>query len=123
MFVNLGGNAIKFTDQGEVVIEVTEESRSGGNITLHGSVRDTGIGIPFQKQAKIFEPFSQADASTTRRFGGTGLGLAISSQLVEMMHGKIWLESEPARARRFTLRRRSALARISRDCDRTRPRS
>ncbi len=94
VIVNLGGNAVKFTNEGEVVIDVTEKSRSDGEITLHCSVKDTGIGIPPEKQAKIFDPFIQADVSTTRRFGGTGLGLSISSQLVEMMKGDIWLESE-----------------------------
>ncbi|MFV1967690.1 MAG: response regulator, partial [Pirellulaceae bacterium] len=92
--VNLGGNAIKFTAAGEVVIDVTEKSRSDAEITLHCSVKDTGTGIPPEKQVRIFDPFSQADVSTTRRFGGTGLGLSISAQLVEMMKGDIWLESE-----------------------------
>jgi signal transduction histidine kinase/CheY-like chemotaxis protein len=101
VIVNLGGNAIKFTDSGEVVIEVTEKSRSDGQITLHCSVNDTGIGIPPDKQTKIFDPFSQADVSTTRRFGGTGLGLSISSQLVEMMQGDIWLDSESGRGTTF----------------------
>jgi signal transduction histidine kinase/DNA-binding response OmpR family regulator len=94
VIVNLGGNAIKFTDAGEVVIDVTEKSRSGTAITLQCTVPDTGIGIAPELQVKIFDPFSQADVSTTRRFGGTGLGLSISSQLVEMMKGDIWLESE-----------------------------
>ncbi len=94
VIVNLGGNALKFTDAGEVVIDVSEDSRSDELLTLHCSVQDTGAGIAAEKQAKIFEPFSQADVSTTRRYGGTGLGLSISSQLVEMMGGRIWLESE-----------------------------
>ncbi len=93
MIVNLVGNAIKFTEEGEVVVEVTETSRSNRHIVLHFSVRDTGIGIPPDKQSAVFEAFTQADASTTRRFGGTGLGLAISSQLVRMMNGEIWLDS------------------------------
>jgi PAS domain S-box-containing protein len=93
MIVNLVGNAIKFTEKGEVVVEVTEVSRANRHIRLHFSVKDTGIGIPPDKQQAVFEAFTQADASTTRRFGGTGLGLAISSQLVRMMHGDIWLES------------------------------
>ena len=91
---NLAGNAIKFTNEGEVIINVSEESREGNKVVLHTTITDTGIGIPAEKCEKIFEAFGQADASTTRRFGGTGLGLAISSQLVEMMNGKIWLESE-----------------------------
>jgi PAS domain S-box-containing protein len=92
--VNLVGNAVKFTDQGEVVVDVRGESIQEGEASLHFSVRDTGVGIPPEKQESIFELFSQADASTTRRFGGTGLGLAISSQLVEMMGGRIRVKSE-----------------------------
>jgi signal transduction histidine kinase/HPt (histidine-containing phosphotransfer) domain-containing protein len=94
IIVNLAGNAIKFTNDGEVVIEVTQHAREGKTICLHFAIKGTGIGIPEDKQARIFEAFSQADASTTRQFGGTGLALAISSQLVEMMKGRIWLESE-----------------------------
>ncbi|MBA2112938.1 hybrid sensor histidine kinase/response regulator [Bremerella alba] len=93
--VNLVGNAIKFTEHGEVVMKVENESFSGDSITLHFSVRDTGIGISKEKQAQIFDAFTQADASTTRQYGGTGLGLAICSQLTRMMGGKIWVESEP----------------------------
>ncbi len=94
IIVNLVGNAIKFTHEGEVEINVCRESLDRNRMRLHFSVRDTGIGIPRDKQQKIFEAFGQADASTTRRFGGTGLGLAISSQLVHMMNGRIWVESE-----------------------------
>ena len=94
--MNLVGNAIKFTDRGEVVVQVRPESRSGVKLELHFSVKDTGIGIPLEKQQVIFEAFSQADSSTTRRYGGTGLGLAISSQLVGLMGGKISVESQPA---------------------------
>lgn len=93
--VNLVGNSIKFTEHGEVVMKVENESFSGDMITLHFSVRDTGIGISQEKQAQIFEAFTQADASTTRQYGGTGLGLAICSQLTKMMGGRIWVESEP----------------------------
>ncbi|HVX09863.1 MAG TPA: response regulator [Pirellulales bacterium] len=91
--VNLVGNAIKFTDRGEVVLDARCESREDGRIWLHFTSRDTGIGIPQDKQRLIFEAFEQADESTSRRFGGTGLGLAISSRLVELMGGRIWVES------------------------------
>ncbi|HUY12983.1 MAG TPA: response regulator [Terriglobia bacterium] len=101
ILVNLLGNAIKFTQQGEVVLQVGNDGRSGDNVLLHFVVNDTGIGIPADKQKQIFEAFSQADTSTTRKFGGTGLGLTISSRLVEMMGGRIWVESEPGRGSRF----------------------
>ncbi|MBT5060395.1 MAG: response regulator [Gemmatimonadetes bacterium] len=92
--VNLVGNAIKFTAEGEVVVDVEIMSREADAIELRFAVRDTGIGIPADKQALIFEAFSQADSSTTRQFGGTGLGLNISRQLSELMGGHIWIESE-----------------------------
>ncbi len=96
VLVNLVGNAIKFTSHGEITIRVAVVNGppTESDYTLHFSVRDTGIGIPVNKQAAIFEAFSQADVSTTRQYGGTGLGLSISSQLVDMMGGEIWLESE-----------------------------
>lgn len=93
--VNLVGNAIKFTHDGEVVVRVEQEAVLNDSVQLHFSVADTGIGIPKDKQLLIFDSFAQADGSTTRQYGGTGLGLAISSQLVEMMGGRIWVESEP----------------------------
>ena len=99
--VNLVGNAIKFTEQGEVVLRVHVETHYNGDIQLRFSVADTGIGIPPDKQAVIFEAFSQADSSTTRRYGGTGLGLAISAQLVELMGGSISVESQPSRGSTF----------------------
>jgi CheY-like chemotaxis protein len=102
--LNLVGNAIKFTTQGEVVVQVRTLSEHEGNADLEFVVRDTGIGIPAEKQAVIFEAFTQADGSTTRRYGGTGLGLAISSQLVGMMDGHIRVESEPGRGSRFIFR-------------------
>jgi len=94
ILVNLTANAIKFTERGEVVIEVFSRAPSSGKSELHFSVADTGIGIPVEKQKTIFEPFSQADGSTTRTHGGTGLGLSIASQLIEKMHGEIWVESK-----------------------------
>lgn len=93
LLLNLTGNAIKFTDRGEVSVEVSLGKRLGGRAELIVLVKDTGIGIPPEKQAMIFEAFSQADTSTTRRYGGTGLGLAICVRLVELMHGRIWVES------------------------------
>ncbi len=94
VLVNLLSNAVKFTDAGEVFLNVNVESITADNVGLHFSVSDTGIGIPADKQSRIFRPFEQAENSTTRRFGGTGLGLTISGQLVEMMRGRIWVESE-----------------------------
>jgi two-component system sensor histidine kinase/response regulator len=99
--VNLVGNAIKFTEHGEIVVRVETEHQSEDLIRLHFTVSDTGVGIPADKQRLIFEAFSQADTSTTRRYGGTGLGLAISSQLVAMMAGRIWVESEAGRGSAF----------------------
>jgi len=101
ILVNLLGNAIKFTERGEVVVEVGIESHDPDVVVLHFSVRDTGIGIPRDKQRLIFEPFAQADGSTTRRYGGTGLGLAISMRLVETMGGRLWLESEAGQGSTF----------------------
>jgi PAS domain S-box-containing protein len=110
VILNLVGNAIKFTEKGEVVLRVEVESPNPGSlenteqdadISLHFAVSDTGIGIPPEKQELIFEPFSQADTSTTRRYGGTGLGLSISSRLIDMMHGRMWLESEAGRGSTF----------------------
>jgi signal transduction histidine kinase/CheY-like chemotaxis protein/ligand-binding sensor domain-containing protein len=93
ILMNLAGNALKFTGEGEIRVEVGLESTEGGWVTLHFTVADTGIGIAAEKQQSIFEPFEQADVSTTRRYGGTGLGLAISTKLVGIMHGRMWLES------------------------------
>lgn len=101
IIVNLVGNAIKFTEKGEVVVEVCTQARTASRTILHFFVRDSGIGIPKEKQQAIFEAFTQADASTTRRFGGTGLGLAIASQLVRLMGGSIWVESEPGQGATF----------------------
>lgn len=96
ILVNLISNAVKFTHGGEITVRVSvaDGPPAAENYSLHFSVADTGIGIPAEKQSKIFEAFSQADVSTTRQYGGTGLGLSIASQLVQMMGGRIWLESE-----------------------------
>jgi len=101
ILTNLVGNAIKFTAQGHVLVSVEEESSDATTTTLHVRVSDTGIGIPHEHQARVFEAFSQADGSVTRRFGGTGLGLSISSTLIAMMGGRIWVESEPGEGSTF----------------------
>ncbi|HPM81481.1 MAG TPA: response regulator [Candidatus Anammoximicrobium sp.] len=94
IIVNLVGNSIKFTEEGEIVLEVKCQRQTPVDATLEFSVRDTGIGIPAEKLASIFEPFTQADASTTRRYGGTGLGLSIVGQLVRLMGGQIGVDSQ-----------------------------
>jgi len=94
ILVNLIGNAIKFTQHGEVVVSVERVWQTADEVHLHFAVSDTGIGIPPDKQHALFDAFSQVDSSTTRRYGGTGLGLAISSQLVAMLGGRIWVESD-----------------------------
>jgi signal transduction histidine kinase/DNA-binding response OmpR family regulator len=101
VLMNLTANAIKFTEKGEVVVSVQEELRQNDRCVLRFTVRDTGIGIPIDKQEMIFHAFTQADGSTTRAYGGTGLGLAISSRLVSMMDGRIWVESEPGKGSSF----------------------
>ncbi len=94
IIVNLVGNAIKFTSAGGVIVQAEIQEETEKDVTLHFTVRDTGVGIPKGKQETIFEAFTQADTSMTRRYGGTGLGLAISSRLVRLMGGRIWVESE-----------------------------
>jgi PAS domain S-box-containing protein len=99
--VNLIGNAIKFTDAGEVALKLRVTQGEDGEQLLHFTVSDTGVGIPLEKQKSIFDPFSQADTSTTRKFGGTGLGLSISVRLVQMMGGHMWVESKPGVETKF----------------------
>jgi signal transduction histidine kinase len=94
VLVNLVGNAIKFTEQGEVLVQVETQEQNQARVVLHFRVKDSGIGIPKDKQSMIFDAFTQADSSTTRKYGGTGLGLAITTRLVMLMEGKLWVESE-----------------------------
>jgi len=106
VLINLVGNAIKFTEQGSVLLNISLQALEGESALLEFAVHDTGMGIPYEKQKSIFEAFSQADGSMTRRFGGTGLGLTISSRLVAMMGGRISVESHPGEGScfRFTVR-------------------
>jgi PAS domain S-box-containing protein len=101
ILTNLLGNAIKFTTHGQIRLTVREDVRIEGSTRLHFLVADTGIGIATEKQTTVFDAFSQADSSTTRRFGGTGLGLAISTTLVQMMGGRIWVDSQPGAGSTF----------------------
>jgi two-component system sensor histidine kinase/response regulator len=101
VLVNLVGNAIKFTHQGEVVVEIRRQSSDDSHVWLNFIVRDSGIGIPADRQQRIFQAFEQADTSTTRQYGGTGLGLAISDRIIEAMHGSIGIESEPDKGTSF----------------------
>ena len=110
VLINLGGNAVKFTAQGEVVISVAVVARSAGTVTLEVAVRDSGIGIAPEHQQRIFSGFTQAEASTTRRFGGTGLGLAICQRLVALMGGELLLDSAVGRGSRFHFRIELGLA-------------
>jgi two-component system, sensor histidine kinase and response regulator len=102
VIVNLASNAVKFTKKGEVAIDVSQISRTDDAIEIQASVRDTGIGIPPERQKNIFDAFTQGDASTTREYGGTGLGLTICSRLVAMMGGRIWLTSEKGKGSTFS---------------------
>jgi two-component system, sensor histidine kinase and response regulator len=112
ILVNLIGNAIKFTHRGEVVLQVTAEPATSEGMVLHFSVRDTGVGIPLDRQKSVFEAFTQADGSTTRTYGGTGLGLTIASQLVGLMGGRLWVESEPGKGSTFHFTARLAAVEV-----------
>jgi signal transduction histidine kinase/DNA-binding response OmpR family regulator/purine-cytosine permease-like protein/HPt (histidine-containing phosphotransfer) domain-containing protein len=109
ILINLGNNAVKFTHHGEIVIRVQVEEFGKDEVTLLFSVEDSGIGMSPAQQAKLFQSFSQADTSTTRKYGGTGLGLTISKRLTEMMHGRIWVESEEGEGSRFKFTARFGL--------------
>jgi signal transduction histidine kinase/DNA-binding response OmpR family regulator len=101
ILMNLVSNALKFTHEGKIAVSVRRESIQASRVALLFSVRDTGIGIPAEKHRAIFDPFTQADGSTTRKYGGTGLGLSIASGLVKMMDGRIWVESQPGQGATF----------------------
>ena len=102
ILINLSNNAVKFTDTGEIVVSIELVKKEDAQITLKFSVQDTGIGMTAEQAAKLFQPFAQADSSTTRKYGGTGLGLTISKRLSEMMGGEIWVESEPGQGSTFS---------------------
>jgi protein-histidine pros-kinase len=107
--MNLVGNALKFTERGSVTLRAKVAREFDNGVELEVEVTDTGIGIPAEKQRLIFNAFSQADESTTRKYGGTGLGLAISARLVEMLGGRIWVDSQPGSGAQFHFTGRYAL--------------
>jgi PAS domain S-box-containing protein len=113
VLVNLLGNAVKFTERGQVCVQVAlapERPAPGQAVLLHFQVSDTGVGIPLGQQRRIFEPFAQADGSTSRKYGGTGLGLSISAQLVDLLGGRLWVESTPGTGSTFQFTARFGLA-------------
>jgi two-component system sensor histidine kinase/response regulator len=101
ILINLGNNAVKFTEKGEVVVGIEKIAQDADGVELHFQVSDSGIGMTPEQCGRMFQSFSQADASTTRKYGGTGLGLAISKNLVDLMQGRIWVESEPGKGSTF----------------------
>jgi len=112
ILINLSNNAVKFTDAGEIVVATELVKKDNTQVTLKFSVQDTGIGMTAEQAAKLFQPFAQADSSTTRKYGGTGLGLTISKRLAEMMGGEIWVESEPDRGSTFSFTARFGLGEV-----------
>ncbi len=110
VLVNLVANGIKFTDKGEVVVDICRREEAEAGVLLHFLVLDTGIGIPESQRCRLFDPFTQADGSTTRKYGGSGLGLAIAKYLVESMNGRIWVESQEGSGSTFTETKTPALA-------------
>jgi two-component system sensor histidine kinase/response regulator len=111
VLINLCNNAVKFTEQGEIVVSTRVKEKGEHSVTLQFSVRDTGIGLTEEQKGRLFQAFSQADMSTTRKYGGTGLGLTICRRLVEMMGGTIWVESEPGKGSEFFFTATFGLAR------------
>jgi len=109
VLINLGNNAVKFTERGEIVVGVEKVGEDALSVELHFQVKDSGIGMTPEQRGKMFQSFSQADASTTRKYGGTGLGLAISKNLVEAMQGRIWVDSEPGQGSTFHFHARFGL--------------
>jgi len=125
ILINLLNNAVKFTEMGEVAVSVSSTHLKGGRHEFHFAVKDTGIGIPEDKMPRLFQSFSQVDASTARKYGGTGLGLAISKKLVEMMNGRMWVESEVGKGStfHFTVQADSVLGDHAELSSRLRPKS
>ena len=109
ILINLGNNAVKFTEKGEIVIGIECVAQDAQNVTLHFYVKDTGIGMTPEQRAKLFQSFSQADSSTTRKYGGTGLGLVISQKLIDLMGGSIWVDSEYGKGSVFHFRAKFGL--------------
>ncbi len=113
VLVNLGNNAVKFTDKGEIVVSISVREKTADGVMLYFSVKDSGIGMTTGQTEKLFQSFSQAEASTTRKYGGTGLGLAISKKLSSLMQGEIWVDSEPGKGSNFQFTARFGLQAVS----------